>query len=380
MKIGLTMAALSLTMLLPASASNEEISVYLDAAKIEFDVEPQVVDGRTMVPVRAIAEKMGVLVEWDGATNTAIFTKADAVVKMTIGSEDLYVNDQLIRMDVSPIAVNGRTLIPVRYIAEAFDADVQWSQQNSAVVICSKDVYAYANYPDIPDLGRCYNIPSLGETTQNGYQVISYVYSDRTNDDYYSYLYDHSAAVLGGYAEETVGSVGDVLTIAYTPAGGAVPRYFIDVHYDENGNMVFEVRIPEVGAAENKVTLYALDGRTVEVLYGEVPAYLAAGWYGTLEETTQTLYAPDGRTTTVFKAEVPSYRAVGWYESQSEAENSRKTTTGSSSSNSYNPGPDGYYYRTPTGKRYHLDPNCGGKNSYRTTNISGLTPCQKCAR
>ena len=41
---------------------------------------------------------------------------------------------------------------------------------------------------------------------------------------------------------------------------------------------------------------------------------------------------------------------------------------------------DVVYYRTPTGNRYHLDMNCGGKNSYKTTNISGLTPCSKCTK
>lgn len=38
------------------------------------------------------------------------------------------------------------------------------------------------------------------------------------------------------------------------------------------------------------------------------------------------------------------------------------------------------YYRTPSGTKYHLDPDCGGKNSYATTNISGLSPCKKCAQ
>ena len=41
---------------------------------------------------------------------------------------------------------------------------------------------------------------------------------------------------------------------------------------------------------------------------------------------------------------------------------------------------DGNYYATPTGKKYHLDPDCGGKNSYKTSNISSLTPCAKCAQ
>ncbi len=49
-------------------------------------------------------------------------------------------------------------------------------------------------------------------------------------------------------------------------------------------------------------------------------------------------------------------------------------------SDSDNPTADGYYYRTPSGSKYHLDPNCGGKNSYRTENISGLSPCSKCAK
>lgn len=159
-----------------------------------------------------------------------------------------------------------------------------------------------------------------------------------------------------------------------------MPRYFIGTSYDENGAMIFSVIIPNETGMENKVTLYALDGRTIEVLENEVPAYLNVGWYKSMQETQQTLYATDGRTVTVFKSEVPAYKNVGWYESQSEAQAANQTIYFNDSSDINNPEPDGYYYRTPTGKRYHLDPNCGGKNSYRTTNISGLSPCAKCAK
>ena len=138
-----------------------------------------------------------------------------------------------------------------------------------------------------------------------------------------------------------------------------------------NGQRYFSVLIPTT-------ILYALDGRTIKVYDTEVPAYLNVGWYETIEETQQTMYAADGRTITVYKAEVPAYKNVGWYETQYEASAANRVTI--NSSNSYNPSADGNYYRTPTGKRYHLDPNCGGKNSYKTTNISGLTPCAKCAK
>lgn len=134
----------------------------------------------------------------------------------------------------------------------------------------------------------------------------------------------------------------------------------------------------ELSNTENKVTLYAADGRTTEVFESEADAYCKVGWYRTLGETRQTMYAPDGRTITVYKSEVPTYKNVGWYETQLKASEANKTTKHASSSN--NPSPDGNYYRTPTGKRYHLDPNCGGKNSYKTNDISGLSPCAKCAK
>lgn len=332
------------TTMLTVFADNGEISVYLDAAKIEFDVKPQIINGRTMVPIRAIFEEMGAIVEWDSNTSSVICTKGDTLVKMTVNSTDMHINNQITKMDISPVVINGRTLAPARYVAEALSADVQWSQKNNNVVICSKDVYAYADYPDIPDLGRCYNIPLLSETNQDGCNILSYVYSDASNDNHYSYLYDNSALVLGKYAEKSIDYTNGTSTIAYTKTGETIPRYFICKSYDENGSVILVLMIPNETVAENKVTLYALDGRTIEVLESEVDAYLNAGWY----------------------------------ETYSEAQASNKNANNSSLSN--NPSADGYYYRTPTGKRYHLDPNCGGKNSYRTTNISGLPPCSKCAK
>ena len=366
------------TTLFTVSANNDEIRVYLDATKIEFDVKPQIINGRTMVPIRAIFENMGAVVEWDTNTNSALCIKDDIVVKMTVNSTDMYINNQLTKMDISPVIIKGRTLAPARYVAEAFGADVQWSQKNNSVVICSKDVYAYADYPDIPDLGKCYNIPLLKETTQEGYNTLSYVYSDMINDDYYSYLYDNSALILGKYAEESIDYTDGILTIAYTKENETEPRYFIGTSYAEDGSMIFVVMIPNKAIIENKVILYAPDGSTIEISEKEIDTYLNTGWYKTLEETQQILYAPDGRTVTVFKSEVPAYKNVGWYESYSEAQAANQSTNDSPISNYLSA--DGYYYRTPSGKRYHLDPDCGGKNSYRTTNISGLSPCAKCAK
>lgn len=375
------------------SADGNEISVYYDAAEVEFDVKPQIINGRTMVPIRAIFEKMGAAVQWDSATNTATCTKGDTVVKMTVNSKDMYINDQLVQMDVEPVVVDGRTLAPARYVAEAFGANVQWSSKNNSVVICSKDVYAYADYPDIPDLGKCYNIALENEEYYDGFYTYTYIYTDMENDDYFSYLYDNSAAVLGQYREEAIGNSDGVLTIAYTNADEIFPKYYVAASYTEDEEaMIFVVMIPSETIAENtaedtteitvenKITLYSNDGKTIDVSEEEVAAYLNVGWFKTLEETMQTLYAADGRTVTVFKAEVPACKNVGWYESLNEAQEASKAATQKNKNNS---DADGFVYRTPKGKRYHLDPDCGGKNSYRTTmeaaKAAGLTPCSKCA-
>ena len=73
--------------------ASDTISVTLDGNYIEFDVHPQIINGRTMVPIRAIFEKMGAVVEWDGNTSSAICTKGDTVVKMTVNSMYMYINN-----------------------------------------------------------------------------------------------------------------------------------------------------------------------------------------------------------------------------------------------------------------------------------------------
>ncbi len=117
--------------------ASDTIYVTLDGSYIEFDVRPQIINGRTMVPIRAIFEKMGATVEWDSSTSSAICTNGDTVVKMTVNSMDMYINNQVTKMDISPVVIDGRTLAPARYVAEAFGADVQWDQDSSTVIIHS---------------------------------------------------------------------------------------------------------------------------------------------------------------------------------------------------------------------------------------------------
>ncbi len=121
-----------------AFASNE-IKVAIDGEYVKFDVPPQSINNRTMVPLRAIFEALGAEVEWNNNTQTVTAMKDDVIVKATIGSTKMYIDDVEKTMDVAPIAIGGRTLVPARFVAEAFDCDVFWSDEDYTVYIKTED-------------------------------------------------------------------------------------------------------------------------------------------------------------------------------------------------------------------------------------------------
>lgn len=111
------------------------ITVTLDGNPIAFDVPPQLIEGRTMVPLRMIFEALGAEVSWDDATQTASGVKGDTTVKITINEKVLYKNGQAITLDVPAQLVNDRTLVPARAISESFEVKVDWDDATSTVIL-----------------------------------------------------------------------------------------------------------------------------------------------------------------------------------------------------------------------------------------------------
>lgn len=133
----LALAAAMLMCGLSAVAAGNEISVVLDGAPIEFDVHPAIIDGRTMVPLRAIFEAFGVTVEYDGETRVITAYPGESTITLTVDSKEMYVGDRLVTLDVPATVIDGRTLVPVRAVSEALSCDVQWDGETSTVIITS---------------------------------------------------------------------------------------------------------------------------------------------------------------------------------------------------------------------------------------------------
>jgi len=109
------------------------------AAYQQMDVAPYIKDGRTYLPVRYVGNALGISdnnIFWDGVKRSVTLIKGDRVVQVTIGSKFMLINGATITMDVAPeIIPPGRTMLPIRWIAQAFGAQVDWDATAQTVTI-----------------------------------------------------------------------------------------------------------------------------------------------------------------------------------------------------------------------------------------------------
>lgn len=110
------------------NAQEQDIRVRLDNEFLSFDQPPVVVNDRTMVPFRGIFEAFGADVDFNEATRQALATLEDTTVIITVEQNSAIVNGQFVALDAPAFIMEetGRTLVPLRFIAEAFDAEVDW--------------------------------------------------------------------------------------------------------------------------------------------------------------------------------------------------------------------------------------------------------------
>ena len=106
-------------MTLVLQIGNPIMTVNGDSAEIDpgRNTVPIILNDRTLVPIRAIIEAMGGTVGWSEETQTAALTYNDDVIKLTIDSVTAYLNDTANTLDVTPVVVNDRTMLPIRFIA-----------------------------------------------------------------------------------------------------------------------------------------------------------------------------------------------------------------------------------------------------------------------
>jgi len=357
------------------------------------DTAPAIVNNRILVPIRAIVESFGGTVGWDGNTNTVLLTMDDTQISLKIGQDTAYINRKEYKLDAVPDVINQRTMLPVRFVAEGFNLGVSWEQDAKRVTII-KNTFTDDEYDRLMELLPKYSNSPYVVINDNkpffkDYEII------KGSFEYYSNLDDL------GRCGVCMASVGDDLmpTEKRESISSVKPTGWINKAYDwvdggyiynrchligfqltgENANkrnLITGTRTMNVAGMlpfENMVANY-VDKTDNNVVYRVTPVFTGDNLVadGVLLEGYFIDEDKKGLSFCVYCYNVESgvvidYKTGDNYEAGNVPKDSDLATV----------------YRTPTGKKYHFDIDCGGGNSHVTTVAeaikAGLTPCGKCA-
>lgn len=180
------------------------ISMTVNGEKVEMDVDPYIKNDRTMVPMRAIFEALGASVSWDDETKTAIGVKGGLEIKIAIGGNMLYKNGEEVALDCAAEIKNGRTMVPVRAISEAFDYIVEWDNETKTVNILEPYNRLYYIYDEEGNVA--------GAKVGTGNYI------------HYEYLYDENGNVVRVWEKQMIKNSDRLFEYTYNEKGQRISK------------------------------------------------------------------------------------------------------------------------------------------------------------
>lgn len=157
--------------LVPVAAFSASAASAPAAIKVEYnqkaivfpDQNPVIRDSRTLVPIRPIAESLGFEVDWNEQTRTVTINKGTNNVRLVVTQKIAKKNGQTINLDVPAQIINQRTMVPVRFIAEALSYNVNWNQATQTVLITDEQA-TQSNATEEPKDNSATQKPEASET------------------------------------------------------------------------------------------------------------------------------------------------------------------------------------------------------------------------
>lgn len=142
-----------------------------------LNVSSQVINGRLMVPYRAVAERLGARVGWNAAERSVTVTDGDTNLKLTVGQANAVSNGRKISLDVAPVLLNGRVLVPLRFLGTSLGWRVSWEDATRTARLNSiPDLTVRVAVPDgVPALSIIRLLrerPSMGRNVTITYEVV----------------------------------------------------------------------------------------------------------------------------------------------------------------------------------------------------------------
>lgn len=127
-----------LSLLMPSNSFGRSIAVFIDNVPLSMDVPPIIVQGRTLVPISLIGRSLNANVVWNEKNKSISISKGPSIIRLSLDSNIAYVNDKMVILEVPARAINGRTMVPLSFISTAFNENVRWDSSLMAVLIDSE--------------------------------------------------------------------------------------------------------------------------------------------------------------------------------------------------------------------------------------------------
>lgn len=174
------------------SFANSDIKLWINGDYVNTDVAPVIENERTLVSLRIVSENLGLEVDWDGDLKQITISKAGEQFVFLIGQNFYQEGEFNHDLDVAPKIIDGRTLVPIRVIAEAFGQEVTWDNVARTVAVGSG--YKVQEQPIIVPLDNKNEVKEVKEVNK----INKVVSNPNGTNNYQNYIADTSQGKIKG--------------------------------------------------------------------------------------------------------------------------------------------------------------------------------------
>lgn len=155
-----------------ASVSKDEVTVVINGQVQSFTQPAVTINGSTMVPMRAIFEKLGAEIKWNGETRTVTATKGNTVIILTLDRGIAYINGDPVKLTSKAQSINGNTMVPLRFVSEALGAAVKWDGVTRTAYIDSAGTSDVGQTQLVDGIKVKYGKHTYGSRDQSEYDTV----------------------------------------------------------------------------------------------------------------------------------------------------------------------------------------------------------------
>lgn len=228
----------------------KEVKIEIDGKEmVPKDMPAVIIDGRTMLPMRQIAQELGCEVNWNEAAQQIYVMRGSDIIVFTVNSKAGYENGKEFTMDVPATIVNDRTMLPVRALADALHLNIKWDDPNRTVIINSGDTDAKEE-PTKPESGQTTagTLTSIQTPSAKDADQTFIIQADASMERYEKTFVDDQKIVLDFYGAksslpgEITKTNSDIVTGIRTATHENNGDSFTRVVFDLSGKKDYEVK------------------------------------------------------------------------------------------------------------------------------------------